>query len=119
MNPIRIKRIYEEEEPADGRRILVDRIWPRGVSKDKAAVDEWLKEIGPSHELRKWFGHKRENYEEFKDRYMKEVLESEERSRLLRQIRSWAEEGTVTLLYAAKDRECNQAVVLAELLSSL
>jgi len=115
---IRIKRIYDPVDESDGRRILVDRLWPRGVSKDKAAIHEWMKEVAPSHELRKWY-HEHANFDEFEDSYRKELMEDESKIRLLQQLRKWADEGTLTLLYSAKDEESNQAVVLAELLRGM
>ena len=111
---INIKRIYDAPVPADGRRVLVDRLWPRGVSKDKARIDEWLKEVAPSDELRKWFGHDPEKWEEFRRRYREELKDHEG---LLAQLRSEVRKGAVTLLFAAKDAEHNNAVVLKELLT--
>lgn len=110
---VRIKRVYDEPVKADGYRILVDRIWPRGVSKTEAHVDEWLKEAGPSNELRHWFGHVPERYEEFAEKYRAELNGSEVLAQLRERCR---EHSTVTLVYSAKDTEHNQAVVLQELL---
>jgi uncharacterized protein YeaO (DUF488 family) len=111
---IKLKRIYEPPGPQDGFRILVDRLWPRGVSKSKGAVNLWLKEIAPSSELRGWFAHEPRKWEIFKKRYAKEL---ESRRDLLRQIRrAERDSGTVTLLYAAKDRGRNNAVALKEFL---
>src|SRR5512146_2750422 len=110
---IRIKRIYEPPAAADGRRVLVDRLWPRGISKDEAKVDEWLKEIAPSAELRTWFGHDPAKWMEFRTRYREELKHQGE---LLDRLRAEARRGTVTLLFAAKDEEHNNAVVLKELL---
>jgi len=115
---IRIKRIYDPIDESDGKRILVDRLWPRGVSKEKAAIHEWMKEVAPSHELRKWF-HEHENFGEFEERYRKELVGDESKIPLLQQLRKWADEGTVTLLYSAKDEERNQAVVLAEIVRGI
>lgn len=112
---IKIKRIYEPPEPSDGLRILVDRLWPRGIAKDKAAVDEWLKEIAPSNELRTWFGHQPERWTEFQRRYRAELRTPEHRARLDR-LRAMASKHTVTLLYAAKDEEHNNARALAAIL---
>ena len=109
---IQIKRIYDAPDATDGFRILVDRVWPRGVSREKAALKEWDKMIAPSSELRKWFGHDPSRYEEFRKRYWKE-LEAESFITLIRQH---MDEGPVTLLFGAKDREHNQAVVLREFL---
>lgn len=108
---IRIKRVYEQPVPADGRRILVDRLWPRGLAKKEAGIDLWLKEIAPSAELRKWFGHKPENWEEFRKRYFAELKENDEPVRRLKQE---LDKGMVTLLYAARDEEHNHAVVIRE-----
>ena len=115
--PIHIKRVYEKPEASDGKRILVDRLWPRGLTKEQAAVDEWMKEIAPSHELRKWYAHRLEHYEKFKELYLQELLQDKP-SQLLRQIREMAEDCTVTLLYAAKDTTMNQAVVLKEIIET-
>jgi len=110
---IRIKRIYDPPVPEDGRRVLVDRLWPRGLAKDEARIDEWLKEIAPSGDLRKWFGHDPARWEEFQDRYRDELERSGE---LLERLRAEAKKETVTLLFAAKDVEHNNAVVLKKLL---
>lgn len=104
-----IKRVYEAPEPQDGYRILVDRIWPRGLSKERAAVDEWLKEVGPSTELRRWFGHDPERFQAFATRYRAELQGSPALAELRRLC---AEHDRVTLVYGAKDTEHNQAVVL-------
>jgi uncharacterized protein YeaO (DUF488 family) len=109
--PIKIKRVYDPLEKADGTRILVDRLWPRGLSKEKARLDEWLKEIAPSDELRHWFGHKPERWEEFQKRYRQE-LRAAERQEQLRHLRGLARQGAVTLLFAAKDDKRNNATVL-------
>ncbi len=111
---VRIKRVYEEPAKSDGFRVLVDRIWPRGVSKEEADLDEWLKEVGPSTELRHWFGHDPVRFEEFAQRYRKELQDSE----ALAELRAWVREHpVVTLVYGAKDTEHNQAVVLRQLLT--
>jgi uncharacterized protein YeaO (DUF488 family) len=109
---IRVKRIYDPAERGDGYRILVDRIWPRGVSREDAKLDEWAKDLAPSAELRQWFGHDPERFAEFSDRYRAELRE---RSEEIRRLRALACGGPVTILYAARDREHNNAVVLAEL----
>lgn len=111
---ISIKRIYDPPAAEDGRRVLVDRLWPRGVAKEAAHIDEWLKEIAPSDELRKWFGHDPARWEEFRRRYREELQGHGE---LLEGLRKEAGQGSVTLLFAAKDIECNNAVVLKEVLS--
>jgi len=108
---IRIKRVYEPASAEDGKRILVDRLWPRGLSKDKAQVDLWLKEVGPSNALRKWFGHDPERWSEFERRYRAELKGSEALEELKK-----AAKGNVTLLFGAKDEEHNQAIVLQSIL---
>ena len=110
---IQIKRVYDPPRKADGKRILVDRLWPRGLSKEDAAVDVWLKEIAPSNELRKWFGHDPAKWPEFEKRYLAE-LQHDQNS--LSQLKDIAHQDTITLLYGAKDEEHNQAVVLQKLL---
>jgi len=111
-----LKRIYEPSSTEDGKRILVDGIWPRGISKDKAQLDKWMKEIAPSTELRKEFNHKPERFEEFKEHYIKELQETEEKKVALNQLLELAKEEKVTLLFGAKDEVHNQAVVLKEVL---
>jgi len=111
---IKIKRIYELASPDDGRRIYVDRLWPRGMKKEQVKIDEWLKDISPSDGLRKWFGHDPSKYAEFRRRYTKEL---EEHSEILERIKKEAKKETVTLLFSAKDVEHNNATVLKELLS--
>lgn len=108
-----IKRVYDAADPADGYRVLVDRLWPRGVSKEHAAVDEWVKELGPSTELRTWFGHDPEKYPEFRQRYRAELAAAGD---LWQPIVQRARKGRVTLVYSAHDTEHNQAVVLSEFL---
>lgn len=110
---IKIKRVYEKPQPGDGLRLLVDRLWPRGLSKDQARVDRWLKEIAPSDELRKWFGHDPDKWQEFRSRYIEELRSKRE---MVDEIVASARTGTVTLVYAAADEEHNNAVVLKELL---
>jgi uncharacterized protein YeaO (DUF488 family) len=110
---IKIKRVYEQPDETDGTRVLVDRLWPRGLTKVKAQVDIWLKEIAPSTQLRKWFGHDPGKWAEFKMRYRAELEENEDQTAVLkREIRK----GAVTLVYGAKDKEHNEAVVLREFL---
>jgi len=110
---VKIKRIYDPVSPDDGKRIYIDRLWPRGLKKSEAVFDEWLKEISPSDALRKWFGHDPAKWTEFKKRYKKEL---EEKKELLEKLRHEARKGTITLLYSAKDTEHNNAVTLKELL---
>ena len=111
---IKLKRIYDPPIPDDGRRVLVDRLWPRGIAKDAARLDDWLKEIAPSDELRKWFGHDPAKWEEFRERYRSELQSHQEQ---LAELRAAANKRTVTLLYAAKDEEHNNAVVLEEMIN--
>ena len=110
---IRLKRAYEPVQPADGYRLLVDRIWPRGVSRERAKLDEWAQELAPSPELRKWFGHRPERFDEFRRRYLEELRHHRAR---LTELRRRAREEKLTLVYSARDAEHNQAVVLAEAL---
>jgi uncharacterized protein YeaO (DUF488 family) len=110
---IRIKRAYEKPSRDDGRRVLVDRLWPRGVVKDKAKIDEWTKELAPSTELRKWFAHEPAKWAEFRKRYTREIHQHEEE---LAKLAAMAETGTVTLVFAAKDQRHNNAEVLKEVL---
>jgi uncharacterized protein YeaO (DUF488 family) len=111
---VRMKRAYEPAAGADGYRVLVDRLWPRGVSKEEAHLDEWARELAPSSELRRWFGHDPARFEEFRRRYAAELAAHEEK---LAELRQRASEGTLTLVYGARDTEHNDAVVLAEILS--
>jgi uncharacterized protein YeaO (DUF488 family) len=111
---IRLKRAYEPAVPADGHRVLIDRLWPRGVSRARAALDAWEKDLAPSAELRRWFGHAPERYDEFRRRYVDELRGRRPRLAALRRV---AREGTLTLVYAAHDSEHNDAVVLAEVLA--
>jgi uncharacterized protein YeaO (DUF488 family) len=112
---IRLKRAYEPVEATDGSRILVDRLWPRGISKKSAHIDLWLKEIAPSTQLRKWFGHDPAKWTEFRKRYFQELRgSSEPLEKLLKQIGH----GTVTLVYGAKDEKHNDAVVLKDFLEN-
>jgi uncharacterized protein YeaO (DUF488 family) len=109
MAEIRLKRVYEAPSPDDGLRVLVERLWPRGLSKERAAVDVWLKDIGPSPELRRWFGHDPAKWEEFRGRYWAELERNQDAvAELRRKIR----EGTVTLVYAARDEQHNGALAL-------
>ena len=107
---LRLKRVYEPSGRGDGRRILVDRLWPRGLSKEKAAIDEWMKEAAPSTELRRWFAHDPEKWREFQRRYKQELRT---RNDLVREIARQASRGPVTLVYGARDEAHNDAIVLA------
>jgi uncharacterized protein YeaO (DUF488 family) len=110
-----LKRVYEPAASTDGYRVLVDRLWPRGLSKEHAALDHWAKALAPSTELREWFGHKAEHWEEFEKRYGEE-LEGDEAQEELAELRRHMREGKVTLLYAAHDEAHNNAVVLRDYL---
>jgi len=110
---IKLKRAYEKPAKDDGERILVERLWPRGVTKAQAKLDLWLKEIAPSTELRKWFGHDPDKWVEFRQRYIKELRQKAD---LIKLLKRKAKEGTITLVYAARDEAHNGALVLQQLL---
>jgi uncharacterized protein YeaO (DUF488 family) len=110
---IKLKRAYDPSSPDDGTRILVDRLWPRGISKEKAALDRWMKEIAPSTELRTWFGHDPKRWTEFRRRYAEELREHRD---LVAELRSLARQRPLTLVYAAHDETHNDAVVLRDML---
>ena len=110
---VRTKRIYSPVEADDGYRVLIDRLWPRGVSRERAQLDEWARELAPSDELRKWFDHVPERFDEFRAGYRAELAAHAER---VAQLRARAGTGPVTILYGARDEEHNDAVVLAELI---
>ena len=110
---MRVKRVYDPAEPADGLRILVDRLWPRGLTKERAAVDVWLKDVAPSAALRRWFGHDPERWPEFARRYRAELRRHPEP---LRELRAMVKGTPVTLLFAARDVRHNQAVLLERML---
>jgi uncharacterized protein YeaO (DUF488 family) len=109
---VRAKRVYDEAEPGDGYRVLIDHIWPRGVSKERAHLEEWARELAPSGELRKWFDHVPERFPEFRSRYRDELAAHGEQ---VDELRRRARNGPLTIVYAARDTEHNNAVVLAEL----
>lgn len=111
MPEIRLKRAYEEPARGDGLRVLVERLWPRGLSKEKAAVDLWLKEVAPSATLRRWFGHDPRKWDEFQERYWAELDDNRD---VVAELRSKVREGTVTFVYAARDEEHNGALALRE-----
>lgn len=115
---IQLKRAYEAPAHKDGKRVLVDRLWPRGLKKSNAGIDAWLRELAPSDELRKWFGHRAEYFPLFRKRYLKE-LSKPAASAALEQLYFFAQQDTVTLLYGAKDEAHNNAVVLKELLDGM
>jgi uncharacterized protein YeaO (DUF488 family) len=113
---IQVRRVYDQPEPADGARVLVDRIWPRGISKDAARLEEWAKDVAPSTELRRWYGHDPDRFEEFRRRYLAELDQPEPRAAVSR-LRALAG-GPVTLLTATRDLSLSQAAVLADYLRS-
>ena len=113
--PIQLKRAYEKPERGDGTRILVDRLWPRGLTKHKAKINLWLKDVAPSTGLRKWFGHDPRKWRAFRSRYRAEL---KQRGNQLHLINSKAKKGVITLIYSARDQEHNEAVVLKQLLTS-
>jgi len=112
---LKIKRVYDKPAEEDGTRILVDRLWPRGLTKQKAKVDVWLKDIAPSTELRKWFAHDPEKWKEFIKKYKQELHEKNEQAAILKE---YLKQGTVTLVYGARDELHNEALVIKELFSS-
>ncbi|WP_432002207.1 DUF488 domain-containing protein [Streptomyces sioyaensis] len=112
---LRVRRVYEAPEPADGARVLVDRLWPRGLSKEDARLTEWCKDVAPSTELRRWYGHEGERFARFAERYRAELAQ-EGAQRALEQLRERAAEGPLTLLTATKDAPSSHAAVLAEVL---
>lgn len=114
MNQIILHRIYDKSITPEGIRILIDRLWPRGLKKEDANIDYWFKEVAPSSELRKWFGHKPERFEEFRLKYLQELRNDEEKCQKVDEICQMLDENNVILLYGAKDIEKNHAVVLKE-----
>ena len=110
---VRLKRAYEPPAPSDGYRVLIDRLWPRGVARADARLDEWARELAPSTELRRWFGHDPDRFDEFRRRYLDELVAHDDR---VRELRRRARNGTLTLVHGARDTEHNDAVVLAELI---
>jgi uncharacterized protein YeaO (DUF488 family) len=113
---IRIKRAYDKPEENDGYRVLVDRMWPRGVKKEDLKLDSWFKEIAPSNEFRKWFGHENDKWHEFRERYFKELSEKEDS---IRDLVEQARRGRITLVFGAKNRKENNAVALKEYLANM
>ena len=109
---MRVRRVYDPPDPADGRRVLVDRLWPRGLTKSAAALDEWVKAVAPSDELRRWYGHEPEKFAAFQERYDAE-LRAPERAAALAHLHDLARSGPLTLLTATRDVELSQAAVLA------
>ena len=110
---VKIKRVYDPLSSEDGIRILIDRLWPRGIKKEEAKIDEWMKEIAPTTDLRKWFSHDPAKWPEFRKRY---ITELKNKSELFERLRSEAKKGTITLLFAAKDAEHPNAVILKEVI---
>jgi len=110
---VQIKRVYDPADPSDGHRVLIDHIWPRGVTREDGRLDEWARELAASDDLRKWFDHLPERFSEFRSRYREELDAQPER---LDRLRDRAQNGPLTIVYAARDREHNNAVVVAELL---
>jgi uncharacterized protein YeaO (DUF488 family) len=110
---LQLKRVYDEPSSSDGFRVLVDRLWPRGLIKQRAAVDQWLKELAPSAELRKWFAHDPAKWKEFQTKYQRELADKGD---LLKDLKRRSRDGAVTLLYGARDEEHNEAVVLQSML---
>jgi uncharacterized protein YeaO (DUF488 family) len=115
---LKVKRVYDKKESGDGRRILVDRLWPRGIAKEEAGIDEWVKELAPGTGLRKWFNHEPAKWQEFKSRYTEELAAPEKVGRLMN-IAKNARHNTITLVYGAKDTEHNNARVLEELINGM
>jgi uncharacterized protein YeaO (DUF488 family) len=113
---VQVRRAYDAPEASDGKRVLVDRLWPRGLSKERAELDEWCKQVSPSTELRKWYAHDPDKFEEFAHRYRAE-LDDDEHAEALDDLRAYAASGTLTLLTAAKRSDISEATVLAELLT--
>jgi uncharacterized protein YeaO (DUF488 family) len=109
---VRTNRIYDPSEPGDGYRVLIDHVWPRGVSRERAKLDQWTRELALSDELRKWFDHDAARFEEFRARYLTELAGQTDR---IEDLRARADKGPLTIVYAARDQEHNNAVVLAEL----
>jgi uncharacterized protein YeaO (DUF488 family) len=112
---VRVRRVYDEPDPDDGTRVLVDRVWPRGLTKDKARLDHWCEQVAPSTQLRKWYSHDPERFEEFDRRY-REELNDAEHAPALERLRELARSGTLTLLTATRHAEISQAAVLANLI---
>ncbi|NTJ61870.1 DUF488 domain-containing protein [Agrobacterium rhizogenes] len=113
--PLRIKRIYEPADDGDGKRILVDRLWPRGISKNDAHIDAWVKDVAPSAELRHWFGHDPKKWDEFRRRYQDELKKN---SKAVEELREQIGQSTATLLYGARDTEHNNAIVLMNFIAN-
>ncbi len=115
---LKVKRVYDPVESSDGWRVLMDRLWPRGLNKEQAHIDGWYRELGPSDELRKWFSHDPSKWEEFRKRYKLELLATE-KQRILRDIAAMAENGDLTIVYSSREPTYNNAVVLREVIADL
>ncbi|AGA68944.1 hypothetical protein Desdi_1446 [Desulfitobacterium dichloroeliminans LMG P-21439] len=115
---LQIKRVYDSFQESDGMRLLVDRLWPRGITKENAHLDGWVKELAPSHQLRIWFGHRAENFEKFAMLYQEELDATTEAQAAARQVILQSKENKVTLLYGAKDPQVNHAIILKEYLEA-
>lgn len=111
---LKTKRVYEDVEDKDGYRILVDKVWPRGISKEDAELDHWAKDIAPSDKIRKEFDHDEDKFDDFKENYLKELSDNEDAKDFIKRVKEKLDAGNVTLLYGAKDKEHNQAVVLKD-----
>lgn len=116
---VRIKRAYERPEKSDGYRVLVDRVWPRGIRKEDLRLDEWCKEIAPSTKLRQWFGHDQKRWQEFRERYEWELIDPQHQAQIRRIIEAAEASRDITLVYSAKDEEHNQAVVLCSVFARM
>lgn len=114
-----LKRIYDENPQLGGHRILIDRVWPRGISKEDANLDDWMKEITPSPHLRKWFNHEQEKFEEFKKAYKEELNQDDKKQKKLQELKDMSANERLVLLYGAKDERHNHAIVLKEVLDCL
>lgn len=114
---IQIRRIYDDPEDSDGARILVDRLWPRGISKDRAQLTDWCKEVAPSTDLRRWYSHDRAKFDEFAERYRTELTSDDDQKTALKKLKSFVSEGPVTLLTATKEPEISEAEVLRRMLT--
>jgi uncharacterized protein YeaO (DUF488 family) len=116
---VKTKRIYDKVEKDDGIRVLVDKLWPRGLKKEEIKIDLWLKRVAPSTELRRWFSHDPSRWKEFCEKYKQELTKDEEKRKALMELIKLASRGNLTLIYSAKDKEHNNAVVLKKLVESL
>jgi uncharacterized protein YeaO (DUF488 family) len=117
--PVAVKRVYQPASPSDGVRVLVDRLWPRGLAKATAAVEEWLRDLAPSHDLRRWFHARPDHWQSFRKKYLKELAQTEAEDSLLRLYRLAQKRKRLTLLFASKNETHNNAVVLKELLDGM